>query len=43
MNKINLLLLAIMSLFIVGCGSQTMTGDSYSWPTNSNAPPSVKS
>ena len=30
MNKINLLLLAIMSLFLVGCGSQTMTGDSYS-------------
>ena len=30
MNKINLVLLAIMSLFLVGCGSQTMTGDSYS-------------
>ena len=30
MNKINLVLLAIMSLFLFGCASQSMTGDSYS-------------
>ena len=30
MNKINFLLIAIMSLFLFGCASQTMTGDSYS-------------
>ena len=30
MKKINFLLLGLMSLFLFGCASQTMTGESYS-------------